>query len=427
MRVLITFKGAGMDDETLDFSVGDGTQSFKWLAMAVQARMKQEKLTRRRNGSDDVLVVGILNDKGDLLDPTDKIFEHTISPEGLSVTVELVSSLTNDEHGDPEVSDWYATAYIKSTNGSKWHNELTAWRDRLGKIREDNRALDLPSHSLLHIGEFRAADAVKAFELDWGKINWDKLGFAKADPQKKTIHDFLRANYSIICNFFQHFVNVGHVGERYGLSIAEFGHILHYLRVNNYRVSKDRVVDIFYAVLVGEAPLMSRSNLVEGLIRFCKLEYPEKVVSDELSTIVLGSMADYWRQLSSSYLAYLSDNDTLHQAMIQYYHPIKEAFGLWVDATSKFGPSLKLSDFSEMLTTSGLIDATNDQICLNAFLECQLNPTLSWELDEIVFAEFFEALARVALRVIDTAGFSDAQKVRQVFDLISELQHQSHK
>ena len=417
-----------MDDEKLDLSVGDGTQSFKWLALAVQTRMKQEKIARRRNGPDDVLVIGISNERGDLLDPGDKIFEHTINPEGIAVTIELAPSLANDEHGDPLLTDWYAAAYVKSTSGSKWHDEITAWRDRLTKIREDNRALDIPSHSLLHIGEFSATDAIKAFELDWARIDLEKIGIGKGDFRRKAIHDLLRESYHIICNFFQHFVSTGRVGDKYGLSVVEFGHILHYLRVHNYRSSKDRVVDIFYGVVVGETPLMSRPNLVEGLIKFCILEYPDKSLPEEALSLIHGAMGEYWTQLNSNYIAYTSYGDEmLKQAMLQYYHPMKEAFSLWSDKSSKFGPSLKISDFTEMLCTSGLTDATNDQACLNAFLQSQLNPTLAWELDELVFIEFFEALARVAIQIIDTAGFSDAQKVRQVFNVISDLQHQFHK
>ena len=115
MRVQISLKGGGMDDEKLELSVGDGTQSFKWLALAVQTRMKQEKIARRRNGPDDVLVIGISNERGDLLDPGDKIFEHTINPEGIAVTIELAPSLANDEHGDPLLTDWYAAAYVNYT------------------------------------------------------------------------------------------------------------------------------------------------------------------------------------------------------------------------------------------------------------------------------------------------------------------------
>ena len=75
--------------------------------------------------------------------------------------------------------------------------------------------------------------------MDWGAIDWLKLGLPRGDPQKKIIYDFLKENYVIICNFFQHFVGSGRIGEKYGLSLNEFGRILHYCRLVKFSAEED--------------------------------------------------------------------------------------------------------------------------------------------------------------------------------------------
>ena len=66
-------------------SVGDGQQNFRWLAKAVEGRVQYFKLLRPSNVSDNILLIGFTNSDGDLINPTDKIFEHAESNEGTVV------------------------------------------------------------------------------------------------------------------------------------------------------------------------------------------------------------------------------------------------------------------------------------------------------------------------------------------------------
>ena len=73
---------------SMDISVGEGTQSFKWLAIAIEGRISQFKLLRKAFSQDNVVVVEIQNECGELIDPSDKICEHCIS-ESLVVRVKV--------------------------------------------------------------------------------------------------------------------------------------------------------------------------------------------------------------------------------------------------------------------------------------------------------------------------------------------------
>ena len=72
----------------LDFSLGDGGQTFKWLALAIESRIKQQKLLRKAFAQDNVVVLSIENDHGELFDPADKVHDHCDS-ESLSITVRV--------------------------------------------------------------------------------------------------------------------------------------------------------------------------------------------------------------------------------------------------------------------------------------------------------------------------------------------------
>jgi hypothetical protein len=71
-----------------------------------------------------------------------------------------------------------------------------------------------------------------------------------------------------------------------------------------------------------------------------------------------------------------------------------------------------------------MVEIEQDNICVGCFLEAQLAPTSAWELEDLVFAEFMEALARVAIKVIEQykgSNFTDGKRVRMAFNFVAEL------
>jgi len=68
---------------------------------------------------------------------------------------------------------------------------------------------------------------------------------------------------------------------------------------------------------------------------------------------------------------------------------------------------------------------SNVNLCVASFLDSQMNPsTPAWELENLVFCEFLEAISRVALKTLDMqkgSTFTDAKRVRLAFNAVSNL------
>ena len=140
----------------------------------------------------------------------------------------------------------------------------------------------MPSHKLIHIGEFDEREAGVAFDIDWSSIDWITLGISTGDPEKKALYDFLKQKYVVICNFFQHFVGTGRIGDKYGMTLHEFGRVLHLCRLLNYssKDSRELCKKIFFTFAGERVPqnidetmdgghaLLSRSNFVECLVKY---------------------------------------------------------------------------------------------------------------------------------------------------------------
>ena len=72
----------------LEFSVGEGGQTFKWFGLAIESRIREHKLLRSTFAQDSIVVLSIENGQGALYDPTDRLHEHCDS-EALHVKVRI--------------------------------------------------------------------------------------------------------------------------------------------------------------------------------------------------------------------------------------------------------------------------------------------------------------------------------------------------
>lgn len=61
------------------------------------------------------------------------------------------------------------------------------------------------------------------------------------------------------------------------------------------------------------------------------------------------------------------------------------------------GPGLSYEKFHDILTDTGLLSIEQESLSEKSFLKAQLTPPRHWELEELVFVEFLEALSRIAL------------------------------
>jgi hypothetical protein len=89
----------------LDISVGDGKQTFKWLASVIQSRIQTHQLRRKGYETESYIVTELLNTKGELLNPSHCIYEHAGS-NGMELSAVLATSFPVDEWDNPEMGDF---------------------------------------------------------------------------------------------------------------------------------------------------------------------------------------------------------------------------------------------------------------------------------------------------------------------------------
>jgi len=190
------------DTTTYTISVGEGTQSFKWLASVV---------TKKRGPKNDTVVSGFRNQHGELLNPLDKIIEHSYKHQ-LTVIADIVPCVPIDEHGDPVFSEWMQVAYVSSGYGQQWHEETAAWRQRVKDMvhHDMERGYDGdgsgPGNSLIQIGDFTEKDLDSAFALDWNQITVPGAGPAEST---ETVRGLLRQSYGVLCKLFIYYCGFG--------------------------------------------------------------------------------------------------------------------------------------------------------------------------------------------------------------------------
>ena len=217
MRVRVNVR-----EHQLDINCGSGSQSFQWLASVVQSRLKQYHILRKSLETDDFIVTEIRNVEGELVNPKDKLYEHS-GPSGLVVSATIATSFPVDDWENPNMNDWMQVAHIHSSTGEKWSSEIEAWRVSLDQIKKSAGGVGdaaqfnatllaqrvIPQTArLIKIGfDFTEADVELAFNLDWQGMSWRWL--QPNDFVKSKIGDVLKSNYSLICNIFAHYAGVG--------------------------------------------------------------------------------------------------------------------------------------------------------------------------------------------------------------------------
>jgi hypothetical protein len=281
--------------------VGEGRQTFKWLATVVQTRLKEQQLLRRHMVSDTVLVKAIKNAAGELINPNDYVCEHKI-PDALGVTVycEIMDVFESDACGFPVYDDFLQAAYMVSDASSKWALESQIWREseRARVVRDKEAALydddvegndvharlamrrrkvaqlrskngaggftddmdgdvgDDPvlggsvGSTLVQIGsDFTPAEIEAAFALDWGNMSfsWYK---GMTELNKIALYDTLKEHYDVVCTLFVHYCGMGRVGERWGMSMIEFEHLL-MLATGKKKLIIHILVDKVYKTVTG--------------------------------------------------------------------------------------------------------------------------------------------------------------------------------
>jgi hypothetical protein len=189
--------------KTITISVGDGSQNFRWLAMVITGRLKEYHVLRSTFEEDYGLVVSLKDNEGRLLNPVDPICD--VLTNNATIYAELAESVPSDEYGNPLLSEWRIAAFVRSSHGIKWNNEMEAYREQQAKAK---KVEDVQSNELVFVGSFTANEIDAAFDLDWRQMDWEWLGFSAVDDEVLDLKKILRANYGVICKVYSHYSGV---------------------------------------------------------------------------------------------------------------------------------------------------------------------------------------------------------------------------
>lgn len=202
-------------EHTIMIPCGSGTQNFQWLGNVIKERIQHFNILRKSLETDYFIVTEIKNTSGELINPKDKIYEHS-GPSGLDVSATISSTFPVDDWENPLMNDWMQVSLYHSQNNLNWAREIDAWRVNLNKT-SGSKAKDFNvlapkvggnNFRIIKIGfDFSDSDVELAFNLDWKGMSWDWL--KPIDSTKSKLGDLLKSNYSLICNVFCHYAGVG--------------------------------------------------------------------------------------------------------------------------------------------------------------------------------------------------------------------------
>lgn len=191
-------------DITIEISLGSGSQSFKWLANVVSQRLKSQGLLRKSFEDEFRTVVQFTDSEGNVLPPNESIC--TLVEDKDIVCAEVIDSLPSDEFGNPVLSEWMLSAYVKSGHGTRWYSEMEAYRDSKEHGQEEEEGY---SSSLLFVGELSNREIDLAFGMDWQQMNWGWLGLSESDLEVRELKTLLKNKYGLVYRLFSHYCGVG--------------------------------------------------------------------------------------------------------------------------------------------------------------------------------------------------------------------------
>ena len=227
-KVIVEFDG-----QQISVGVQQGKQTFKWLALVLQTRIKelQQGKGSARVGKSDTgyLITGLLNENDELLDPRDCIFEHAVWVDGKwTIKAQTSGTFPSDNWGNPIYNEWTSAAYLNNEDSFRFMMEMDNWRMRLDLSSNGNNGTSGDNtgsgSNLIQIGD--APDVDTAFELDWSSMNWKWLPNL-TEIQKGSLRTAMQARYAIVLALFRHYCGAGELGQRYGMTLIEFSHFVH--------------------------------------------------------------------------------------------------------------------------------------------------------------------------------------------------------
>ena len=456
--VKITVK-VNVENKELNIKVGDGRQNFKWLAQTVQSRIKEFNILREEYQDEGIIITCIKNINNELINPIDCIYEHVnIDNDNnndviiFNIKAEIATKYDADQWGLPIINDWQSSAYLRTQHGITWNNEMTAFRDNFHNNDNNNEYRSVGYSNLVQIGEaLSESELLMAYQLDWNQMKFTWIDDILTEGQRILLHDILQNNYYIIYNIFLQYCGIAKVGQRYGLSLIEFRHILHIARIYNVLENSDKVDEIFFKIS-GESTdsngnsntlihsgsksslnaksmadnwiLMSRQEFAQALVLIAiEKKEQEQSISEGVDTFLNGPVLDLLRFLKTYTIYKDNDSADILEMIKNFNHLVKMVYMSWATFHPVRGAYLMLDDLIKLLIASGVIIPDQQTILINKYLETQANPTIQWELQEVTFCEFLEVVSKLAIHTMaNETALTNPKRIRLTLHQISEVQ-----
>ena len=414
-------------DKVLEVSLGDGEQSFRWLGLVVNARLKSSGVLKKSFEEECRNVLGFTNAEGNVLDPTKRICDMVEDNE--SVFADVTDALQSDEYGNPMLTNWQVAAYVHSDLGVQYYSAMEAYRERK---QQDDEVEVVTSSSLLYVGDFTFEDITSAFELDWRQLNWDWLDISEGDFEYHELKTVLSEHYGLVCRIFSHYCGAGKVGEAYGMNLVEFTHLVHTTGAFHWKTHGKRIDDIFDSVIVADEPTEGESKVAVELLSRCDLVYALVKVSlrntkDQSENLVKAiknffsvNLNDAWENELSRYYAHQPDT-MLQKTLDQYAEYAKNTFKKY-SSRVKSCDAINILDFKNIFVSMATIRQSEDKAINSAFVAPM---PASTEFEELCVCEFLEAICHLAKDVVpdmDTEKISDIQKIRMLYQSITDFE-----
>jgi hypothetical protein len=414
-------------EKVLEISLGSGEQTFRWLGLVVNARLKSSGLLKKSFEEECRTVLGFTNEEGNILDPT-KLICNMVDDKA-NVFAQVTESLQSDGDGNPMLTNWQVSAYVHSDLGVQYYSAMEAYRER--KQQEDEVEV-VTSSSLLYVGDFSLEDITSAFELDWRQLNWSWLDISDSDFEYHDLKTILSQNYGLVCRIFSHYCGAGKVGEAYGMNLVEFSHLVHTTGAFHWKTHGKKIEDIFTSVITGDesaegesksaVELMSRCDLVYALVKVSlrnTKDQSENLIKAVKSFFTV-QLNDTWEKELIPYFAHNSDS-FLQKTLEQYSDYAKNVFKQYA-SRAKGCDVINVIDFKNIFVTMATVRQNDDTVINNAFLSPM--PSNS-EFDELCVSEFLEAVCHLAVAVVpdlDTDKITDVQKIRMLYQSIADFE-----
>ena len=249
MKLIVTIK-AGDTTQDIVLPVGQGTQSFKWLANAAAFRFVHDGIPRHGHNlsnhsreclplNTNLLPKDVYSADCPFYHPDDIIKNHVV--DGQSITVELYLELPLDDYGIPKLSHW---AFIAFRHGESHEEKRERYvqekRDEVEKFQAERerqanlRQLEIERPKLekmkVILADQLIHDAVieRTVNEEWALIKDSGVldNLVPDEGQQEEIRSFLQRNYVELSDCYKFYSAVNSGGGTHTLEFIELNKFL---------------------------------------------------------------------------------------------------------------------------------------------------------------------------------------------------------